>query len=290
MEAPYATGKYTAAALRSRPRNNAPLRSQLLLGEPVTITGVDAGFARVELSDETEPTGAPEFFVRLDQLQGVDEQLHTRQRDSPAFALDLFSTLMGERFGLPVTFGARLPGYDGLQLRHLGERFVYSGQAVRTHDIQPDAQLLLRLARKWLYVPEMSGGRTPSGIGKVALIRMLMRVVGYELPRRLDDMSRAGRTVDFLVQYQEADLAFFGDRGRIRHLGILLPGSQVLHVHGRVRIDAIDHFGIFDLESGRYSHQLRVVKRWLPDRPRQTVELRETFSNALQPTGQTMLF
>lgn len=32
-----------------------------------------------------------------------------------------------------------------------------------------------------------------------------------------------------------------------------------------MRIDKLDHFGIFNREQNRYTHQLRIVKRLLPD-------------------------
>jgi hypothetical protein len=45
---------------------------------------------------------------------------------------------------------------------------------------------------------------------------------------------------------------------------ILHDASQqglVIHASGKVRIDIIDHQGIYNRESGQYTHQLRIVKR-----------------------------
>ena len=62
-------------------------------------------------------------------------------------------------------------------------------------------------------------------------------------------------------------LFFDNGKGEITHVGIILPDCYVIHASGKVRIDKLDHFGIFNREQNRYSHQLRIVKRLLPDVP-----------------------
>ena len=261
MNPTYAVGRYAAAALRDRPRPDALLLSQLLFGEPVRLLESIGAYAKVSCSDD-----GFEAWVRADQLLAVDEPTYREQCDAPAFNLDLFSTILGNNEGVPVTFGARLTGFDGLRLRHGRRVFNYTGQAVLSADLSTNAQLLLRLARKWLYVPGMQGGRTPAGVGPAALLQLLFRLIDIKLPRSAAKMVQHGDLVDFVVQAQVGDLAYFDDRrGNVNHVGLLFPDSTILHVHDRVRIDAIDHFGIFNYELGRYTHQLRVVKRLLPD-------------------------
>ncbi len=285
MSTPYATGRYTAAAVLSRPRSQAPLVTQLLFGEGVTVLETSDRYSRVLCGE-----GGPEGFVLTDQLVAVTEEDHRRQEDSPAFALELFCPIFSDDYGLPVTFGARLPHYDGIQLRHAGQRFRYSGQAILTDQLRPDAELMLRLARKWLYVPELRGGRTPTGVGSAELIQLLARLTGLRLPRSAAEMSALGTGVDFVVQCQEADLAFFNDdRGRVDHVGVILPNSEVLHVSGRVRIDALDHFGIFNRELGRYTHRLRLVRRLLPDAPREAAVRLEKKHGATGEVNQQIL-
>ena len=261
MSITYATGKFATAAIRGRPQNGSALISQLLFGEPVTVLQVGNTFSEIRCCDDGF-TG----FVRNDQLLGVTEAEYLNQRDNPAFNLDLFATLLGDRHGIPVTFGARLSGFDGLRLRHGGKTFNHSGQAALSADLRSEAELLIRFARKWLYVPGMTGGRTPTGIDPAALIQLVCRLIDVKLPRTAKEMAKEGRMVDFVVQAQIGDLAYFDSaRGEINHVGILLPDSSILHVHDRVRIDAVDHFGIFNGEVGRYTHRLRIVKRLLPD-------------------------
>ncbi len=286
MPESYATGKYTAAAVRSQPRERAVMETQLLLGEPVVVLEDSGCFCRIQRAED-----GVEGFVLRDQLQPVSEARYLRQRDAPAFVLDLFGMMLSEHYGIPVTFGGRLPDYDGMQALHGVNRFLYSGQAVLSDDTRPDAEILLRLARKWLYVPQLRGGRTPTGVDPVAWVQLLMRVIGVSLPAALAPMCAGGRPVDFVVQCQEGDLAFFGEgRGRPTHVGILLPGSEILHVSGRVRVDGIDHFGIYDRESRRYTHRLRVVKRWLPDTLRTQVTLNKRLPDTTGDPQQILIF
>jgi cell wall-associated NlpC family hydrolase len=71
-----------------------------------------------------------------------------------------------------------------------------------------------------------------------------------------------GVAVNFIDETKPGDLVFFDDeRGRISHVGMILSRGLVIHASGRVRIDPIDHQGIFKQETGKYSHHLRMIKR-----------------------------
>ena len=58
-------------------------------------------------------------------------------------------------------------------------------------------------------------------------------------------------------------ISFFFDNEeeRIIHVGVLLSSNEVIHASGKVRIDKIDHQGIFNQETGKYTHNLRLIKR-----------------------------
>ena len=70
--------------------------------------------------------------------------------------------------------------------------------------------------------------------------------------------------VDFLPSVKQGDVAFFDNaEGRIIHVGIMLSTDRIIHASGKVRIDPIDDQGIYNAELGRYSHQLRIIKRFI---------------------------
>ena len=91
-----------------------------------------------------------------------------------------------------------------------------------------------------------------------------------DLPPEPEDQVREGEDVDFIDQSHAGDLAFFEDTfGRIAHVGLVLPGHRVLHVHEKVRIDRLDHFGVYEAETASYLRRLRLIKRLLepPGKP-----------------------
>ncbi|WP_116105692.1 NlpC/P60 family protein [Lewinella sp. IMCC34191] len=282
-----AIGRYTVAPIWARSRPQSVMLSQLLLGEAVEILDRADGMARVCFD-----RGRQEGFVNEDQLLPVADTVYHKQLHEPAYALDLFGMLMGDSFAMPVTFAARLPAYDGLQLNHDGQRLLYSGQAVLAADLAQDAALMLRFGRKWLYVSELPGGRTPTGVGNVELVQLLLDLLGVNFPRSLASITTEGVNVDFVEQCQTGDVAFFdAGKGAVNHVGLLLPGSEVLHVSGRVRIDAVDHLGIFNREKGRYTHRLRVVKRFLPDAAlTQPISLDDRFVEQPENSRQILIF
>ncbi len=257
----YAIAQFTAVALRAKARDNSELLSQVLFGEPLRILQAGRQWTLVQCAED-----GFEGYVKSNQILEVDELTFLQQKNNPAFALDLFSPILGEQFGIPVTLGSRLPAFDGLHLHLNGKRYAYSGQAAMSQDIQASPELMIKLARKLLFVPYLCGGRTPTGMDAAAFIQLIARIVNITLPRTAATQVQYGRTVDFVIQCQSADLAFFEDtKGNVDHVGLLLPDSRILHVYDRVRIDAVDHFGIYNYELQKYTHRLRIVKRLLDD-------------------------
>ena len=75
-----------------------------------------------------------------------------------------------------------------------------------------------------------------------------------------------GQNYSFLEEAMPGDLAFFGDEtGAITHVGIIWEQNRIIHASGRVRVDKIDHQGIFNEDLKRYTHNLKVIKRILND-------------------------
>ncbi|MEM1260168.1 MAG: NlpC/P60 family protein, partial [Bacteroidota bacterium] len=71
-----------------------------------------------------------------------------------------------------------------------------------------------------------------------------------------------GEALSFIEESEPGDLAFFDDaEGTINHVGIILKDNHIIHASGHVRIDRLDHTGIFNTDSRNYSHSLRVIKK-----------------------------
>ena len=86
-------------------------------------------------------------------------------------------------------------------------------------------------------------------------------IVWREL-RYIDQQAGAGQVLSFLEEAQPGDLAFFGDSsGAVTHVGILWEQGRIIHASGKVRVDKIDHHGIFNEDLKRYTHTLKVVRQ-----------------------------
>jgi cell wall-associated NlpC family hydrolase len=92
---------------------------------------------------------------------------------------------------------------------------------------------------------------------------MVFRQFGIRIKRDAWQQAEQGQLLGFIQEARTGDLAFFdNDEGRITHVGIMLNNNRIIHASGMVRIDAIDTQGIFNKELKKYTHKLRIVKRF----------------------------
>jgi hypothetical protein len=110
--------------------------------------------------------------------------------------------------------------------------------------------------------PYLWGGRTAMGIDCSGLIVNIFKILHFDLPRDAYEQVAYGESVAFLKEAQEGDLCFFdNEEGRIIHVGVLLDNKRIVHASGKVRIDKIDHQGIYNEDLKKYTHHLRIIKR-----------------------------
>lgn len=268
----YAICPLSSAPLRSSPSHKSEMVSQILFGETVELLEVKGRqWAQVRLSDDNFIG-----WVSLNQVEAITPSEWEAYRQHYAFVLDPWCTVMHNDFFQPLCLGARLPLFDGIRFQVGEKSFTFSGQAVFPQDLQATGEIVIKLARRYLNVPYLWGGRSSLGVDSSGLVQVVYRIAGIKLPREPFQQVLHGETVDFADQAKPGDLAFFENRfERINHTGIVLPEGQILHVSGKVRIDTLDHYGIYNKEFSRYTHRLRIIRRVLPPTkaaPAQSVE------------------
>ena len=81
----------------------------------------------------------------------------------------------------------------------------------------------------------------------------MFKLCGFQLNRVAFQQVEQGSMIDFVDEATTGDLAFFDNaEGRITHVGIVLntaDGNQIIHASGKVRMDKLDHQGIFNLDT-----------------------------------------
>ncbi len=247
--------------VRTSASDSSEMASQLLFGELVEMLETK-GRQWVKVRCQWDNLVG---WVAATQLRPVTPGEFATYNEHFAYNLELMQGIMSNDFFMPITLGAQLPNFDGIRFELEGLSYTFSGQAVFPGDIGPSAEFILKIARRYLHAPFLAGGRSPFGIDDSGLVQMLFKFIGHKLPRSAAQQVFLGNAIDFIEEAQPGDLAFFEDRkGNINHVGLIAPNLQVLHAFGKVRIDTIDHFGIYNQEESRYTHKLRVVKRILP--------------------------
>lgn len=144
------------------------------------------------------------------------------------------------------------------------ERYKIEGTVVIPGKNKFDDEVI-KTAGSYLNTPYLWGGRSPYGIDCSGFTQMVFKQFGIRLKRDAWQQAGQGEVVDFLQSAKAGDLAFFdNDEGKISHIGIMVDNSQVMHASGKVRTDIIDNQGIYNEEMKRYTHKLRIIKRFSP--------------------------
>ena len=121
---------------------------------------------------------------------------------------------------------------------------------------------IVNTALSFLNSPYLWGGKTPFGIDCSGFTQMVYKINGYKLCRDAKDQANQGETLSFIEESEAGDLAFFNnDQGDIIHVGIILQNNHIIHASGKVRIDRIDHSGIYNNDLNKHTHSLRYIKK-----------------------------
>ncbi|MBS3737882.1 C40 family peptidase [Mesohalobacter halotolerans] len=152
---------------------------------------------------------------------------------------------------IPVVLGSSVNGL--LELNYDFDVNLSNGK-IHRDKLVPTALLYLNAPYIW-------GGMSPFGIDCSGFTQMVYKSCGIQLRRDSSQQAQQGENLSFIEEAQPGDLAFFdNEEGKIIHVGILMKNNYIIHAHGKVRIDRLDHTGIFNAETKNYSHQLRVIK------------------------------
>ena len=107
------------------------------------------------------------------------------------------------------------------------------------------------------------GGKSFFGVDCSGFTQLVLKVHDIKYPRDAYQQGKVGEPLSFIEEAQP-DLAFFeNSEGRIIHVGFMLENNQIIHAHGKVRIDTLDSSGIFNKELNKHTHKLRFIRNIL---------------------------
>lgn len=245
--------------VRKEPDDRSEMVSQWLFGETAEVLERQSKWSRLRFDHDGYEGWVDNKQIAVCTTPNTDPDL--RVIDQATIA-DL-----GDRQVL-LPYGGVVPFYEEGSILWQDHRIPV--QAVTNHRPALErADLLEFYLHLFLGAPYLWGGRTPAGVDCSGLTQMLFILMGIYLPRDASQQAQEGDPVELLDLCEPGDLAFFeNEEGRITHVGVILTRSEegdlrIAHSSGRVRIDKLDQQGIFDEETGQYSHQLRMVRRVL---------------------------
>lgn len=220
--------------------------SQLLFGETYTIL------------DEVE-----EWIYISCSFDSYRGWISKKQHTAFIFKNEVSTACLSSQLGLVqidqkeiiVSAGASLPFESSNHVFFENIRLI-------TGSINETSDHIKKYAYLFLHVPYLWGGRSMFGIDCSGFTQVVFKLMGISLPRDAYQQAEIGQTIAFIEESIVGDLAFFeNELGKITHVGILLGDGTIIHASGRVRIDLIDHQGIYCEELKEYSHTLRLIKR-----------------------------
>lgn len=233
--------------VRADANDASEMVTQLLYGDHFEIIETQPKWVKIHIAFD-----GYEGWLDKKQAFEIDENQFQKLNIQALYSTDLLS-LMTTATGqlMPICIGSSLPASEILKHQFDGS----TNKGFSKNQLVDTAMLYLNSPYLW-------GGKSPFGIDCSGFSQMVYKISGIKIFRDASEQAKQGQALSFIEESEPGDLAFFdNEEGKIIHVGIMMKDNYIIHAHGQVRIDRIDHSGIFNTETGRYSHNLRVIKK-----------------------------
>ncbi|MDO6761575.1 C40 family peptidase [Tamlana sp. 2_MG-2023] len=235
--------------LRNEPTDPSELVSQVLYGEIFKIIEQRKKWSKIRLAfDNYEGWIDNKQYIEISE-----ENYKTISSEKIKLSTDLVEFIEDKNQQIfPISIGSTLNGLS--LLNH-----IYEGSSIQN---QIEKSNIIQTAFLYLNSPYLWGGKTPFGIDCSGFTQMVYKLNGYKLLRDASQQATQGEALSFIEESEPGDLAFFDNsEGSIIHVGIIMEDNYIIHAHGKVRIDRLDHSGIYNVDKNEHTHKLRVIKK-----------------------------
>ncbi|BAX78977.1 C40 family peptidase [Labilibaculum antarcticum] len=258
----YGISDLSIIPVRKEPAERSEMVTQLLFGEHCEILEENENWSKVRLAFDNY-----EGWVDSKMITGIDEALfQVLNKELQVVANDTFNLVFQDQdySNKLIVPGSSFPFCDleKKSFKIANKSYFYQGKVSENSYGEHLRDSIIESALKYFNAPYLWGGRTPYGIDCSGLTQIVYKLNGIVLPRDASEQVMVGDTLTFVEEALPGDLAFFdNDEGKITHVGIIWDRHKIIHASGNVRIDNVDHQGIFNVDKKRYTHKLRVIKR-----------------------------
>jgi len=256
----WALARVSVACVREKPSHAAELGTQVVMGTPLKILGMERGWFNVECPDGY--TG----YVIDNSLKMMSDEEHDAWREKERVVV----TSVDQTYVYADTVADALQRISDVVNGCIMERMDYSIKGTGAHmtavrlpdgrtgyvpsaDVESMAEWSLRdadkcdiidMARSLTGTPYLWGGTSTKSMDCSGLTKICYLAEGVILPRNASAQARKGVPVDKndYSAFQKGDLLFFGnpDTGRINHVGIYIADGKFIHCSGRVKINSLN--------------------------------------------------
>nr|WP_315142251.1 C40 family peptidase [uncultured Flavobacterium sp.] len=240
--------------LRFEPSDKSEIVSQVLFGEHFEILEQFKQWARIKMQYD-----GYEGWVDSKQFQLISESnFNQLSEDAIILNADLIEYITApNNLLIPIPLASSLSFLNHSEINTVNFDF----EGTKISGIKPKKELI-NTAFMYLNAPYLWGGKTPFGIDCSGFTQMVYKLNGYKLLRDASQQAKQGEPLSFIEESEPGDLAFFdNEEGNIIHVGIIMENNYIIHASGKVRIDRLDHLGIYNGDLNKHTHKLRVIKK-----------------------------
>ncbi|MBE7689416.1 C40 family peptidase [Tenacibaculum piscium] len=264
--------------MRFEANDTSEMVNQVLFGEHFKVLEKKDNWTKIELAFDKY-----QGFIDTKQYQEISQEIYNNLSSEEHknyagdfinlvdfeddFYLDFENDNSKNQQKLTIPLGARLPFLKDGEFNIKLKKYTYQGK------IYDKKQDITKTAMLFLNVPYLWGGKSVFGIDCSGFTQMVYKLCGYTLLRDASQQATQGTSVSFIEESKTGDVAFFDTcfdtsfddekSAKITHVGIILDNNTIIHAHGKVRIDTLDHNGIYNTDSKKYTHKLRIIKRFI---------------------------
>ncbi|MCT4698156.1 C40 family peptidase [Tenacibaculum haliotis] len=244
--------------LRLEPADPSEMVNQVVFGEHFKVLEKSKKWSKIRLAFDNY-----EGFIDNKQYEEITEDVYNSlSEENKNYAGELIDFITDNNHNLTtIPMGARLPFYKDKNININKTLYSYEGKVCNTKLAKP---AIIDTAFLFLNVPYLWGGKSPFGIDCSGFTQTVYKLCGYNLLRDAKEQATQGEVLSFIEESEPGDLAFFDNEdGNITHVGIIMNDYNIIHAHGKVRIDKLDHSGIYNIDTNKHTHKLRVIKRFI---------------------------
>jgi hypothetical protein len=256
----YGISSLSIIPVRKEPSEKSEMVTQILFGEHFEIREQMVGWSNVVLAYD-----GYEGWIDSKMITPLSTRsLRKIEKKPVAISGDVISIIpVNDEQNLMVVAGSTLPVWRPYLKQFSVDRETYkSAGEVFYGKLKNPRATAIKQALKYFNAPYLWGGRSPFGVDCSGFVQIIYKMIGIKVPRDASEQVKLGVAISFVDEAEPGDLAFFDDEeGNIVHVGIIWKRNKIIHASGKVRIDNVDQFGIFNVDLKRYTHKMRVMKK-----------------------------